>query len=320
MRPSHCNPLVSLALSLIGAHVASATLPLVDFDRMGTVALTGAFAGLGISANNSVATTFDPTTATLLSRSSDGDLIPLGSTDHGGSILAGCALDDVFYFGGNFSSVNGTSASYIASYTASSDSIASLGSGGPDGLVHALYCDQSSNNVWVGGQFSSPGKSVALWNTKSSQWSLPPFGGLDGEVLDITTNSSASSLLFAGSFSIAYGNATLNNTNNPNVPYSPGASPFSSSLVPISLQNAQIVAQPASSESGFNDIDDILCPAGADGSGNTWLAADGQTSVITARTFSAMSARGIRLGNTFLDGRGTTGFTYVPAHASSNII
>lgn len=320
MRRKLSTPLVSLAFSLIGAHVASASLPLVDFDRMGTVALTGAFAGLGISANNSVATSFDSSTATLLSRSSDGDLTPIGSTDHGGSILAGCALGDVFYFGGNFSSINGTSASYVASYTASSDSIASLGSGGPDGLVHALYCDQSNNNVWVGGQSSSPGKSVAVWNTKSSQWSSPPFGGLSGEVLDITTNSSASSLLFAGSFSIAYGNSTLNNTNNPNVPYSPGASPFSSSLVPIGLQNAQIVAQPASSQSGFNNIDNILCPAGADGSGNTWLAADGQTAVITARTFSALSARGIRLGNTFVDGRGTTAFTYVSIYASCNTV
>ncbi|KZT63770.1 hypothetical protein DAEQUDRAFT_679788 [Daedalea quercina L-15889] len=279
---------------------------------MGSVALTGAFAGLGISDNSTIATSFDSSTATLLSRAPDGALMPLGSTNEGGSILSGCALNDVFYFGGNFSSINGSSASYIASYSTSSDSFAALGSSGPNGLVHTLYCDASSNNVWVGGKFTSPASSVAVWNTKSSQWSSPPFGGLSGasaEVLAITTNSSASSLLFAGSFTISYGNTTINSTNNPNVPYSPGASPFSSSLVPIGLQNAQIVAQPASTESGFNDIEDILCPAGADGSGNTWLAADGQTAVVTVRAFSALSARGIRLGNTFVDGRGTTGFT-----------
>ncbi|KAH9831218.1 cortical protein marker for cell polarity-domain-containing protein [Rhodofomes roseus] len=310
MRPP--TSLVSSALCILCAHVVSASLPLVDFDRMGTVALTGAFAGLGISDNSTVATSFDSSTATLLSRASDGALTALGSTDKGGSILAGCALNDVFYFGGNFSSINGTSASYIASYSASSDSFSTLGSGGPNGPVHALYCDASNNNVWAGGKFTSPASSVAVWETKSSQWSSPPFGGLSGasaEVLAITTNSSASSLLFAGSFTVSYGNATVNSTNNPSVPYSPGASSFSSSLVPIGLQTAQIVAQPASSESGFNDIEDILCPAGADGAGNTWLAGDGQTAVITARAFSLLSARGIRLGNTFVDGRGTTGFT-----------
>ncbi|KAH9935400.1 cortical protein marker for cell polarity-domain-containing protein [Fomitopsis serialis] len=312
MRRKLPTTLVSTALCIFCAHVASASLPQVDFDRMGAVALTGAFAGLGISDSSSVATSFDSSTATLLSRAPDGALTPLGSTNEGGSILAGCALNDVFYFGGNFSSINGTSASYIASYTASSDSLASLGSNGPNGPVHALYCDASNNDVWVGGKFTSPASSVALWNTKSSQWSSPPFGGLLGasaEVLAINTNSSASSLLFAGSFTVSYGNSTINSTNNPNVPFSPGASPFSSSLVPIGLQNAQIVAQPASTQSGFNDIENILCPAGADGAGNTWLAADGQTAVITARAFSSLSARGIRLGNTFVDGRGTTAFT-----------
>ncbi|OSX66181.1 hypothetical protein POSPLADRAFT_1166155 [Postia placenta MAD-698-R-SB12] len=279
---------------------------------MGTVGLTGAFAGIGLSDNSTITTTFDSSEATLLSRSSDGSLSALGSTNSGGSIAAGCALGDVFYFGGSFTSIGKTSANSLASYTPSSGSFSALGSNGPNGDVYALYCDEKNNNVWVGGKFTSPAPSVAVWSVKNSQWSAPPFGGLSGaaaEVFSITTNSSDSSIFFAGSFTTSFGNGTLNGTNNPNVPYSAGATPFSSSLVPVPLQNAQVIAAPSSTESGFSDVENILCPSGADGPGDTWFAQDGSAAVITVRAYSLLSARGIRIGNTFLDGRGTTAFS-----------
>ena len=104
------------------------------------------------------------------------------------------------------------------------------------------------------------------------------------------------------------GSITLNGTNNPNVPYSDGATPFSSSLVPLPLQNSQIEGSPSSSNPSFSDISNLLCLSGADGPGDTWLATDSHTAVITVRTFASVSASGIRLGNTFLSGYGTTGF------------
>ncbi|KAI0342055.1 hypothetical protein BDW22DRAFT_1358181 [Trametopsis cervina] len=289
-----------------------ADLPLVDFDRMGTVGLAGSFAGLDVLANSSTSLSFDPTTSTLLSRASDGSLTRLGSTDSGGSISAACALGDSIYLAGNFSSVGGTSATNIASY--SSVAFAALGQGGPNGEVNTLFCDDSNNFVWAGGKFSSPAPSVAVWNVKSSTWSPPPFGGLSGagsEVLSITTNSSRSSLFFSGSFLTAFGNssAAINGTNNPNVPFSAGATPFTSSLVPVPLQSAQIDASPSTQQAGFNNINSTLCPAGPDGPGNSWFSQDGGKAVITVREFKFLTASGIRLGNTFLDGRGTTGFS-----------
>ncbi|KAH9892848.1 cortical protein marker for cell polarity-domain-containing protein [Cubamyces lactineus] len=308
------SPLTTAALVLaVCAHGALASSPLVDFDRMGKVGLAGAFAGLDVVSNNN-SVTFDPSTASLLARSSDGSLSKVASTDAGGSILAGCAIGDAFYVAGNFSSIGGTSASNVASYSTSSGSFSALGSNGPNGVVHALYCDASRKQVWAGGQFSSPGASVAVWDIASSSWSAAPFGGLTGaaaEVLSITTNSSQSSLFFSGSFIASFGNGSipLNSTNNPNVPFSSGATPFSSSLVPVPLGNASVTAGPASSDGQFNNVQNILCPAGPDGPGNTWLAADGNKAVITVRKFAFLTARGIRIGNTFLDGRGTTGFS-----------
>ncbi|KAI9067122.1 hypothetical protein FKP32DRAFT_1588934 [Trametes sanguinea] len=311
-RRSSAFATASLVLAIC-THAVSASSPLVDFDRMGKVGLAGAFAGLDVVSNSS-SVTFDPSTASLLARSADGSLSKVASTNAGGSILAGCAIGDVYYVAGNFSSIGGTSASNIASYSTSSGSFSALGSNGPNGVVRALYCDASRKQVWAGGQFSSPGASVAVWDTASSSWSAAPFGGLTGaaaEVFSITPNSSQSSLFFSGSFIASFGNGSiaLNGTNNPNVPFSSGATPFSSSLVPVPLENASVDAGPSSSDSQFSNAQNILCPAGADGPGNTWLAADGNKAVITVRKFAFLTARGVRLGNTFLNGRGTTGFS-----------
>ena len=302
-----------LLLTLIlSVHVVAA-FPQVDFERMGNVGLAGAFAGLDLFQNSSVS--FDPTSSTLLSRSSDGFLTRVASTNSGGSILAGCALGDTFYLAGSFNSINGVPATNIASYTSSSGSFASLGSNSPNGQINALFCDSNQKKIWVGGSFSSPGGSIAIYDPNAKSWSRPPFGGVSGlqaKVTSITTNSSDVSLFFAGSFFTSFGNgdAILNGTNNPNVPFSVGASPFSSALVPIPLENAQVEGSPSSTAAGFNNINNILCPAGPDGSGNSWFASDSSTPLITIRTFSVFSANGIRLGNTFQANHGTTAFTY----------
>ncbi|KAJ7045370.1 cortical protein marker for cell polarity-domain-containing protein [Mycena alexandri] len=288
-----------------------AALPLVDFDRMGQVGLAGAFAGLDLFANQSVA--FDPTSSTLFVRAANGSLDRLASSNSGGRISAGCALNDVFYFGGSFSSIANTPATNIASYTPSSGAFAALGSNGPNGVIDSVFCDAKNNKLWVGGSFTTPGTSVAIWDPKASSWSAPPFKGLvggEGRVLSITTNSSDSSLFFAGSFITSFvgnGSAALNSSNNPNVPASAGATPFSSSLVPIPIP-ASAIQQPSASSDPFGNISSILCPTGPDGAGNSWFGPAGSTAVISINTHTFISASGVRLGNTFQPNHGTTGF------------
>jgi len=303
--------LVSL-VALSALDVVQCALPRVDFDRMGKVGLFGDFAGLDWF-NETSSLSLDATSSTLLSRSSDGSLSRVGSTNSGGSIHAGCALKDVFYVAGQFSAFGSTPAQHIVSYTPSSGKISALGSGGPNGAIRSVYCDTNNNKVWVGGEFSSPSSLVAVWNPASSSWSAPPFGGLsannNGRVLSISSNSSQSSLLFAGSFVTSFQGGSINGTNNPNVPFSSGASPFSSSLVPVPLDNVEVDPNPSSSDPDLRDIRNILCPTGDDGPGQSWFGVEGGPAVITVRTFSSLSAAGIRLGNTFLGGRGTTAFT-----------
>ncbi|KAF8678126.1 Cortical protein marker for cell polarity [Rhizoctonia solani] len=310
-------PLLSV---IFGAAIVGAqNVPQIDFSRMGTVGIAGAFAGLDLY--NASAPTLDSSAATLVSRNSDGALTILGGTNGGGQLLSSCSLKDTLYVGGVFDSVAGISARNVIAYTPSSGKFSPLGSDGAgvDGEVNALHCDSSSGLVWVGGNFRRPtpasessgfGGAVAVFNPSDNTWSPAPFDGFRGQVLDIAPSTDGKSLYFGGSFATTFGsNSTLNATNNPAVPYSPGATPFSASLVPIPLNGSEITAQPASSDSNFNNILDILCPAGNDGPGNTWLGADGSTASITARPFKFINAGGIRLGNTAINGRSTTAFT-----------
>ncbi|QRW21629.1 polarized growth protein rax2 [Rhizoctonia solani] len=311
-------PLLSV---IFGAAIVGAqNVPQIDFSRMGTVGIAGAFAGLDLY--NASAPTLDSSAATLVSRNSDGALTILGGTNGGGQLLSSCSLKDTLYVGGVFDSVAGISARNVIAYTPSSGKFSPLGSDGAgvDGEVNALHCDSSSGLVWVGGNFRRPtsasessgfGGAVAVFNPSDNTWSPAPFDGFRGQVLDIAPSTDGKSLYFGGSFATTFGsNSTLNATNNPAVPYSPGATPFSASLVPIPLNGSEITAQPASSDSNFNNILDILCPAGNDGPGNTWLGADSSTASITARPFKFINAGGIRLGNTAINGRSTTAFTY----------
>lgn len=188
-------------LLLNAVAVVFAALPQVDFDRMGRVGVAGAFSGFDLFDNSSIS--YDPQTATLFTRSSDGALTRLDATNNGGRIIAGCALGDVYYFAGLFSSIGSVPASNIASYKSSDNTFSALPSGGPNGEVDALYCDNDGNKVWVGGNFTSPGSAVAVYDAKANSWGQAPFVGVTGaaaRVHSITANSSLSSLFFAGSF------------------------------------------------------------------------------------------------------------------------
>jgi hypothetical protein len=287
---------------------------------MGVVAIGGAFAGLDFYTANAT-NTYDPSSTALLARAPNGTFSHITSTNTGGSINALCALGSTVYIAGNFSSLSGSSYANIAAYDTSSYALSGLQSG-LDDIVYTLYCESSSGKLWAGGDFKAPvgasggayDGSVAVYDTKASSWSPPAFAGLSGEsstVRSITsgTGTSASSLYFAGSFATTFGsNSTVHHNNNPNVPFSSGASPFSTALVPIPLNDSDINANPSSTESGYSDIGTILCPAGPDGPGNTWFSADGQQTQITIRTDKFQNARGIRLGNTFISDHGTKTF------------
>lgn len=219
------------------------------------------------------------------------------------------------FVAGQFSSIGGTSVSNIAAYNPSSNTFNNM-AGGLDGTVQAVYCDNEHSQLIVGGSFSGPVNSnsdrylgnVAQWDVSASTWNPVDFGGLDGTVNTITAGGNNSLIRFGGSFDSRFASSGANGiasgTNT-------SASPLTAALTPLSLGNVEFVGGPSTTQAGYNNPAQILCPQGADGSGNTYLFEDGVEGRLTARAFRALNVRAIRLGNTFVDGRGTRTFGIV---------
>jgi hypothetical protein len=209
------------------AVVPNATVPRIDFAALGLVALAGNFRGLQLYDANYQASLEALSPAqdaqTLWSRAQDGRLLPLGSTNSGGSISAICQADSgLIYVGGTFSSLATVTTANMASYDPSSDTFAALGSG-LDGPVLSLYC--SDDQIVAGGTFSAPvgatqayGGSVAYWSPSSSSWSPPSFGGVRGAVRAITGAEDDRSVFYGGNFSLSIANGSTTSSMTSTTP------------------------------------------------------------------------------------------------------
>ncbi|GAA96424.1 uncharacterized protein L969DRAFT_87416 [Mixia osmundae IAM 14324] len=335
--------------------------------------------------------------STFFSRTTDGALTPLGSTDAQGSINTICTFPSsgLVVLAGHFEQIQGVPALSIASYDPSTNAFSALGTGidDPNGSVLTLYCDDEHQIVYAGGQFASPGASsnIAAWTFNTSTWSALqglPTGLFDGQVKSISPFIDGTSLLIGGNFSVPYGpdstatkiispdgtplvptissgtgssSATIPSMSGSSSPAghsqpagnnaasstyggaanAPSASPaaggtssigaepasssqspiasLGSSLAPVSIACSEISGGPPTGQTGFSDPNAISCPAGVDGPGSTWLLADGSPGMLTVRLPQTVQAGGLRLGNTFLEGRGLTQFSVIALPSSQTL-
>ncbi|CDS01623.1 hypothetical protein [Sporisorium scitamineum] len=324
--------LLTAAAPLASASIAN--FPSIDFDLLGAVSIAGSFAGIELwnqtGSSASPNATYDSAASSLLSRANNGSVSFISATEQGGTIRAICQMQsspNTVFVAGNFFSIGGTSVSNIASYNPASNTFSNM-AGGLDGTVQALFCDNDHQQLIVGGSFSGPvhGKTdrylgnVAQWDVAASAWNPVDFGGLDGTVNTITAGGNNSLVRFGGSFDTRFasvggasGSASGTNTS---------ASSLTAALTPLSLGQVEFVGGPSSSDAGFDNPAQILCPQGPDGSGNSYLFEDGVDGRLTARAFRALNVRAIRLGNTFVDGRGTRtfGIVSIPDNAQLELI
>ncbi|KAK4702801.1 hypothetical protein P7C70_g3422, partial [Phenoliferia sp. Uapishka_3] len=309
-----------LPLAAAIASSSASSLPKIDFNAIGNVAVVGNFGALSLFDPTTPTVTFSSNASTLVARSEAGVLANLGETNVGGVVSAICqSPGGPVFVGGTFTSFAGVAVSNIAEYDPATRTFSPLGAGLDDAVL-ALSCNSSI--VYAGGNFNGPvgaatgsyGGHVAAWSIAGKAWSALPFSGLNGPVETIAPSADGKSLFFGGAFTTAFANGTVvtgtkTTTNISDATNGTIFASLGSSLTPISLNGSEYTASPTSYLSGFGRPEYAFCPKGADGISNTWLMVDGADGSFISRLTRPLRVRGIRLGNTFFEGRGTRNFS-----------
>lgn len=213
---------------------------------------------------------------------------------------------------GNFTSLSNQESTGIALFDPNTTAVTPLP--GLRGSVNALLCDDET--VYVGGNFMGIDNSTNAVSYTTNGFEALPFAGFNGPVSSITKAANGH-IVFGGSFT------GLGNTSTPSTP----------DEQVINLSTANISATNSNTTSGFSDPDNIVCKtSGQDGSGNTWLLADGTAGAWEADMSFGFRPTKLRLYNTHQDGRGTKtwrftakpingimNFTYIDPSSNQNL-
>ena len=287
------------------ARSASALTPVqapssdLDLDGLGRVAVAGDFDSISLFSfygqSENVLNTNG--SQSLLTRNPDGSWESLGLSDAYIESMCSFVRNGDLHgvvLGGNFTSVEGVESRSVALWDADSGSISPLS--GINGKVNALYCDDESGTVYVGGMFQAGNSTNAIaWTTG---WTNLPFTGFNGEVKSITKNN-AGNIVFGGSFT-GLGSVSLSNNT----------SPIMSDAQVVNLAGGDIGATGTTTTNGFSDPRNIICKTGEDGPGNTWLLADNTGGWWQGLFSFGFNPTKLRLYNTKWQGRGTKSFYF----------
>lgn len=296
-------PSTSHAVSITPAPPAN-----IDFSRLGRIGVAGDFTGISLYEYEGQTQTplSKNGSESLLAQLPNGAFASLVSTD--ASIQAMCSFTRKngdfagVLIGGNFTSLNNQKSQAIARYNPENGEITPLD--GLEGQVNALYCDQDTDRVYVGGNFKRDDSTNAIaWN-EDDGWISLPFTGFNGPVSSIAKASNGH-IIWGGSFT-GVGNATAPATPDDQV---------------INISDAEISAGAGTTSTGFSDPRNIICKTdGVDGAGNTWLLADRSPGYWQADFDFGFRPTKLRLYNTHLDGRGTKTwrFTVIPDNGILN--
>lgn len=302
-------PLFLASTSMIyhGVATQSVPQPSLDLSSLGRVGLAGDFDAISVYTHQGQSER--PTTdgrQSILTPLPNGDLASLASAD--AHITTMCPFvmknGDLLgvVVGGNFTSLGGEDAQAVALFNPSSSNVTALP--GVQGTVSALFCDQDTNSVYVGGSFKAANSTNAIAWVGTAGWTNLPFAGFNGPVTSITKASSGH-IVFGGSFG-GLGNTTTPATKDSQI---------------INLSTAKITAEPPSdnTDPDIHNPRNIVCPpnstdapdqGGANQASRTWLMPDNKPSFWQADMAFGFIPSKLRLWNTNQDGRGTRIFRF----------
>ena len=270
----------------------------LELDALGRAALAGDFNGISLyqfegQNENGFLTNGSQS---ILTRFPNGGFATLASADAGIQAMCPFVLKNGtlagIVVGGNFTSLGGMESQGAAMFDPTSSSVVKLP--GLSGQVSALYCDQSTSTVYVGGSFKGGNSTNAIAWVGESGWTNLPFAGFNGPVTSITKASNGH-IVFGGAFT-GLGNASAPTQPDQQI---------------INISGANITSGSSSTTAGFSDPNNIVCKtSGIDGSGNTWLLADNTAGFWKANFGFGFQPTKLRLYNTHQDGRGTKTWRY----------
>ncbi|KAF3933842.1 hypothetical protein ABW19_dt0201194 [Dactylella cylindrospora] len=201
--------------------------------------------------------------------------------------------------GGNFTNVGGVAAQSVALLNATTGVPIPLT--GISGSVNALLCDQDSNSVYFGGDFSGANSTNAIIWVGMEGWAELPFQGFNGPVESISRLQNGT-VIFGGRFS-TIGNDSF--VSNPN-----GTHKITQQV--INIQSATVTAVLGSGRAGFDDPETLVCSSGTtEEAGSVFLFEDGQPGSWTAELAYTVYPTKLRLYNTHFEGRGLKTFRFV---------
>jgi hypothetical protein len=272
--------------------------PNLDLSQLGRVGLAGDFEGIslyqfegqnenGFSTNGS---------QSVLSRFPNGGFANLAAADAGIQAMCSFVMHDGtmagVVVGGNFTSLGGMESQGAALFNPNTSAVVPLT--GLSGQVSALFCDEDTNTVYVGGSFKGANSTNAIAWVGTAGWTNLPFAGFNGPVTSISKASSGH-IIFGGLFT------ALGNSSGPSLP----------DQQIINISGANITAGSSATTAGFSDPTNIVCKtSGNDGAGNTWLLADNTPGFWKAEFGFGFEPTKLRLWNTHQDGRGTQTWRY----------
>ena len=283
-----------------GVNYTSVPQPDLDLSKLGQVALTGDFDSISLYTYLQQSEDAFKTNGTqsLITQLPNGDFATTAAAD--GYIKALCPfimssgkLAGVVV-GGNFTELGGIPAQGAAMYDTTTGNIIPLS--GLNGTVNAILCDQDTNTVYVGGQFSGANSTNAVAWVGMSGWATLPFQGFNGPVNSVIKEANGN-IVFGGTFT-GLGNSTT-------------VMPDQLDQQVINIASANISSSSNSSTPGFNNPSNIICKTnGNDGPGNTWLLEDNSPGWWRADMNFGYEPSLLRIWNTHQDGRGTQTFRF----------
>ncbi|CAF9918725.1 MAG: hypothetical protein GOMPHAMPRED_001607 [Gomphillus americanus] len=289
------------------------TVPSADLDLggLGRVALTGNFESISVYSflGQSEITASTNGSQSLFAQLPNGAFQTLAVSD--GSITAMCPFvrkdGNLFgvIVGGNFTSLAGIPTQGIALFNVSNNAVVKLS--GLTGSVNAVYCDQDTDSVFVGGDFKGSSSTNAIAWVGDTGWTNMPFQGFNAPVYSIAKAANGN-IIWGGSFS-GLANMSVAVSTDPD------------DLQVINFSNATISAGPSSSEQGFSDPKNVVCQSsGKDEPGATWLVQPGVAGHWQADFNFAFQPSKIRLWNTRVNGSGTKTWRFMNNPNTANSI